>query len=70
VRQSCQSTLAAGQLALPAPQDREANLFARYDNKWRLASVSKPVTSAAIFKLIEAGKLSLGSKVRGWAAGA
>ncbi|MFZ1427407.1 MAG: serine hydrolase domain-containing protein [Geminicoccaceae bacterium] len=34
-------------------------------NLFRIASLSKPITSVAIYKLIEAGKLTLGSRVFG-----
>ncbi len=43
--------------------DREAGQAVQPDALFRIASTSKPITSAAIFKLIEDGKLDLDAKV-------
>jgi N-acyl-D-amino-acid deacylase len=43
--------------------DREKNLPVQPRTLFRIASVSKPLTSAAIFTLIEAGKLTLDTKM-------
>ena len=45
--------------------DKEANELASNDNLWRIASVSKPITAVAIFKLVQEGKLTLDQKVFG-----
>jgi len=45
--------------------DKEAGTSAKNSDLYRLASVSKPITSIAIMKLIEAGKLNLEDKVFG-----
>jgi CubicO group peptidase (beta-lactamase class C family) len=43
--------------------DREAGTLAQPDSRFRIASISKPITAAAILTLVDAGKLSLGTKV-------
>jgi N-acyl-D-amino-acid deacylase len=43
--------------------DREANQLAQPDSLFRIASTSKPITAAAIYKLVEDGKLDLDAKV-------
>lgn len=43
--------------------DRETGEFVQPESLFRIASVSKPITSAAILKLHEAGKLDLDAKV-------
>jgi CubicO group peptidase (beta-lactamase class C family) len=45
--------------------DRERKEAATPKHLFRIASVSKPITSAAIFSLIEGGRLGLGDKVFG-----
>jgi CubicO group peptidase (beta-lactamase class C family) len=45
--------------------DRERRETATPKHLFRIASVSKPITSAAIFSLIEGGRLGLGDKVFG-----
>ncbi|MCY7358481.1 MAG: serine hydrolase [Rudanella sp.] len=45
--------------------DKATNTKTRPDHLFRLASISKSITSVAIFKLIEEGKLSLDAKVFG-----
>jgi CubicO group peptidase (beta-lactamase class C family) len=45
--------------------DLEARRPATTDNLFRIASLSKPLTSAALFTLIEAGRLSLNDRVFG-----
>ncbi len=42
--------------------DRERNLPVKADSLFRIASISKPFTSAAILKLVEQGKLHLDDK--------
>ena len=42
--------------------DKEANQLVQPDSLFRIASVSKPITSAAIMKLVEEGKLNLDDK--------
>jgi N-acyl-D-amino-acid deacylase len=42
--------------------DRDARIPAKADSLFRIASVSKPITSVAVMKLIEEGKLSLDTK--------
>jgi CubicO group peptidase (beta-lactamase class C family) len=48
--------------------DRTQGLEARPDDVYRIASVSKPVTSIAIMNLVEKGKLSLSDRVFGFNA--
>ena len=45
--------------------DRKDSIEATTSNLFRIASVTKPITSVAIFTLIEKGKLHLGDKVFG-----
>src|SRR5215831_2369659 len=45
--------------------DREAGEALTAQHRFRIASISKPITSTGIFKLIEAGKLQLDSHVFG-----
>jgi CubicO group peptidase (beta-lactamase class C family) len=45
--------------------DKEANQAARPSDRYRIASISKPVTAIAILKLAEAGSLSLDDKIFG-----
>ena len=45
--------------------DKSQSLQAQQNNLFRIASVTKPITSVAVFTLIEAGKLSLNDKVFG-----
>lgn len=45
--------------------DRENRILLKPENLFRIASISKPVTSIAIMKLVEEKKLSLDSKVFG-----
>ena len=45
--------------------DRERREAATPDNLFRIASVTKPITSVAIFSLIEEGRLQLGDRVFG-----
>src|SRR5690606_28648116 len=45
--------------------DKEAGTNLTPQHKFRIASVSKPVTAVAVMKLIEEGKLSLNDKVFG-----
>jgi len=45
--------------------DREAGEALTSQHRFRIASVSKPITSAGIFTLIEAGKIRLDSRVFG-----
>jgi CubicO group peptidase (beta-lactamase class C family) len=47
--------------------DRKDSVQATTDNAFRIASVTKPITSVAIFTLIEKGKLRLDDKVFGTA---
>ncbi len=42
--------------------DREKEIPATPESLFRIASISKPVTAAAVLKLVEAGKLSLDAK--------
>jgi CubicO group peptidase (beta-lactamase class C family) len=46
-----------------ADQDAEEKLTSAY--RFRIASISKPITSAAIFRLVEQGKLRLEDKIFG-----
>ncbi len=43
--------------------DKEANQAVQPESLFRIASISKPVTSVAILKLVEEGKLNLDAKV-------
>jgi CubicO group peptidase (beta-lactamase class C family) len=45
--------------------DREKSMQVTQSSLFRIASVSKPITSVTIFSLIEQGKLNLGDKVFG-----
>jgi CubicO group peptidase (beta-lactamase class C family) len=45
--------------------DKESGQHATNDNLWRIASVSKPITSIAIMKLVQDGQLTLDQKVFG-----
>ena len=45
--------------------DREAGEVLTPQHRFRIASISKPITSTGIFTLIEAGKLALDSRVFG-----
>src|ERR1700751_541096 len=45
--------------------DREKSLQVTQSSLFRIASLSKPITSVTIFSLIEQGKLNLGDKVLG-----
>ncbi|MBI3516474.1 MAG: beta-lactamase family protein [Proteobacteria bacterium] len=45
--------------------DREANAPLTVDHVFRIASISKPITSAALFVLIERGRLRLDDRVLG-----
>ena len=42
--------------------DREKKLPVKADSLFRIASVSKPITAVAVFKLVEEGKLTLDTK--------
>ena len=42
--------------------NREAQIPARPDSLFRIASISKPITGVAVMKLVEDGKLSLDAK--------
>jgi CubicO group peptidase (beta-lactamase class C family) len=58
----------AGQFVYVRPfgiADRKDSLQVTAENLFRIASLSKPITSVAIFTLIEKGKLHLGDKVFG-----
>ena len=48
--------------------DREAGEAATPDNRFRIASVTKPITSVAIFSLVEAGRIRLSDRVFGTGA--
>lgn len=43
--------------------DREQQLSVQPDSLFRIASISKPVTAAAVLKLVEDGKLALDTKI-------
>jgi CubicO group peptidase (beta-lactamase class C family) len=45
--------------------DKEASQVATYNDRYRMASLSKPITAISILKLSEAGKLSLDDAVFG-----
>ncbi|PEQ33273.1 serine hydrolase [Bacillus thuringiensis] len=45
--------------------NRATNELVTTNHRFRIASVSKPITSAAVFKLIEDGRLNLGDRVFG-----
>jgi CubicO group peptidase (beta-lactamase class C family) len=47
-------------------QDREAELAMREDSIFRIASMSKPITSAAVMILVEEGRLLLSDPVSRW----